>query len=49
MRLEDVIGRPISRVEALRIVRQILEQAERERIEMAEFEAARGIQWEDEA
>jgi len=46
---EEAIGRPITRVQALSIARQILEQAERERIEMAEFEAARGIQWEDEA
>lgn len=44
--LEDVVGRPISRMEALRIASQILERAERERIELAEWEARRGIQWE---
>ena len=45
--LGAVIGRPISRAEALRISRQILERAERERIELAEWEAERGIQWEE--
>lgn len=44
--LEGVIGRPISRAEALRIAGHILEQAERERTELAEWEAKRGIQWE---
>ena len=44
--LEDAIGRPISRSEALRIAAQILEQAERERSETAAWEAKRGIQWE---
>ncbi len=44
--LEGVIGRPISRAEALRIASQILERAERERMELAEWEAKRGIQWE---
>ncbi|MBN1984633.1 MAG: hypothetical protein JW795_24115 [Chitinivibrionales bacterium] len=43
---KEAIGKPISRIEALRIARQILEQAEKERIEIAEFEAKRGIQWE---
>ncbi len=47
--LEAVIGRAISRAEALRIARQILERAERERIEIAEWEARRGIQWGEEA
>ena len=42
-----VIGRFISRAEALRIAREILEQAERERLVIAEYEAARGIQWEN--
>lgn len=46
--LEDVIGRPISRLEALRIAAQILEEAERERSEIAAWEATRGIQWEAE-
>jgi hypothetical protein len=44
--LESVIGRPISRADALRIASQILERAERERMELAEWEAKRGIQWE---
>ncbi|HLA81462.1 MAG TPA: hypothetical protein VJP78_07590 [Thermoleophilia bacterium] len=43
---EGVVGRPISRAEALRIARQILECAERERIQLVEWEAKRGIQWE---
>lgn len=42
-----VISRFISRAEALRIARKILEQAERERLIFAEYEAARGIQWEN--
>ena len=42
---DGVIGRPISRAEALRISREILERAERGRFELAEWEAARGIQW----
>jgi hypothetical protein len=46
---KEIIGRPISRTEALRIASQILADAERERSKYAEFEAARGIQWEDEA
>jgi hypothetical protein len=45
---QEVIGRVISRSEALQMARQILEQAERERLAFAEFEAARGIQWGDE-
>lgn len=44
---KEIIGRPISRIEALRMARQILEQAERERLAFCEFEATRGIQWED--
>jgi hypothetical protein len=39
------VGSFISRSEALRISRQILEWAERERLAVAEYEAARGIQW----
>ena len=35
-----------SREEALRIARGVLERAERERIELAEQEAKRGLQWE---
>jgi hypothetical protein len=45
---EDVIGRPISHLEALRIAARILEEAERERSEIAAWEARRGIQWEAE-
>ena len=44
----EVVGRPISRFEALRITRQILEEAEQERLALAEYEARRGIQWADE-
>lgn len=44
---QEVLGRFISRAEALRIARQILEQAEQERLSIAEWEAARGIQWGD--
>jgi hypothetical protein len=43
------VGRAISRAEALQGVREILERAERERMELADREAARGIQWDDEA
>lgn len=39
-------GRPISRPEALRIAQEILERAERERIEVAQEEAMRGLQME---
>ena len=46
---QEVIGRSISRSEALRIARQILERAERERLAIAESEAAQGIQWGDES
>ena len=44
---DGVIGRPISRTEALRIARQIIKCAEQERIQLAEWEAERGIQWEE--
>lgn len=44
--LESVIGRKISRAEALQIARQILVCAEQERLQLAEWEAKRGIQWE---
>lgn len=44
---QKVLGRFVSRAEALRIAREILEQAERERLVIAEYEAARGIQWEN--
>ena len=39
-------GRPISRADALQIARQVLERAERERLELAEWEAQRGIRCE---
>lgn len=45
--LEGVVGRQISRARALQIARSILERAERERDEFAQWEAARGIQWEE--
>ena len=44
---ERVIGRSISRSEALRISRQIIERAEWERIQLGEWEAERGLQWEE--
>lgn len=44
---QPAIGRFISRSEALRICRQILHKAERERLNFADFEAVRGIQWEN--
>lgn len=47
--LQEKVGKPISRAEALQIARRALERAERRRLEVAEYEAARGIQWEDES
>ena len=44
---DAAIGRPISRAEALEISRQVLENAERERMEFAEWEAQRGIHGEE--
>lgn len=44
---QEIIGRFISRSEALRVANQILAQAEQERLAIAEFEAARGLHWED--
>jgi hypothetical protein len=44
---QEVLGRFISRAEALRIAREILDRAERERLDIAEYEAARGVQWEN--
>jgi hypothetical protein len=44
---QEIIGRYISRSDALRISSQILEQAEAERLAIAEFEATRGLHWED--
>jgi len=45
----DIIGRPISLSEAKRIARNILVDAERERLQIAENEASKGIQWMDES
>ena len=42
---KEIIGRLITRSEALMIADQILEQAEKERLAIAEIEAANGIQW----
>jgi hypothetical protein len=41
------IGQRVSRSDALRIVRNILVQAERERLKIAEHEAEIGMQWEE--
>ena len=43
---KGVMGRFISRADALRLSMEILEKAERERLIAAEHEAAQGIQWE---
>ena len=44
---KEIIGRVVSRSEALQLTRQILIDAEQERLEIAEFEAVRGLQWEE--
>ena len=44
---QEIIGRFVSRSEALKLARQILVDAEQERMAIAEFEAIRGIQWEE--
>ena len=44
---KEILGRAVSRSEALKLARQILIDAERERLAIAEFEAIRGIQWEE--
>lgn len=44
---QNLLGRLISRSEALQISRQILKQAEQERFIFAELEAKYGVQWED--
>lgn len=44
--IDNVVGRRITRAEALQLARQIIERAERERRELVELEASRGIQWE---
>jgi len=43
--IAHMIGRPVTRAEALRIAREIIERAENERIQFAEGEGKRGIQW----
>lgn len=43
---KEIIGRAITRAEALRIATQILKHAEQERFDYAEIEAARGMQFE---
>jgi hypothetical protein len=45
---QDIIGRFISRKEALRLSAQILKNAEKERDQIVAFEAMRGIQWGEE-
>lgn len=44
---DQIIGKPISRVEALKLAKQILERAEQRRIESAEKEAEIGLQFQD--
>ncbi len=44
---QEMVGRRISRSEALAVARQILKQAEEERLFIAEREANQGIQWND--
>ena len=39
--------RVVSRSDALKLTSKTLIEAERERLAVAEFEAVRGIQWED--
>ncbi len=43
----EIAGRFISRSEAFKIARSIMEDAERERLEAAEIEAAHGFVWGD--
>lgn len=43
---KTIIGRAITRTEALMLASQILKRAEQERLAYAEIEAASGIQWE---
>lgn len=42
---EGVSGRPISGVVTLHIVQSILERAKRQRLELPDLEASRGVQW----
>ncbi len=44
---QEILGRFISRIEAMRIAKEILYRAERERLVIAEYEVTRGIQWEN--
>ena len=46
--VETATGRAVSRAEAIRVAHGILKRAEGERLTLAENEARRGIQWEDE-
>lgn len=46
--METASGRPITRLEALKIALEILQQAEAERAAIAQVEAERGINWEEE-
>lgn len=45
--MEEAIGYPISRIEAMDECIQVLRKAEQERLDLAEQEAERGIQWKD--
>lgn len=45
--IQEIVGVPISRSEALTIARQIMETAEKERLAIADFEAVRGIDWDN--
>lgn len=44
---QEIIGRFVSRSEALKLAHEIILNAEQERLAVAEFEAIRGIQWEE--
>jgi hypothetical protein len=44
---ESAIGKRITLAEALQIADHILERAERERLQLVEWEAKRGIEWEE--
>ena len=43
---QEIVGRAVSRFEALKLAHQIIINAEQERVVVANFEATRGIQWE---
>jgi hypothetical protein len=46
--MQTAAGRAITRLEALEIAREILQRAEAERAAIAQAEAERGINWEEE-